>query len=228
MGVLTRLANLIEENMLSLMDGNEDPERQLSKAMSELRRAHSTTRGALIQARTAQRLAIRRSRAAEREAIRCDELAVSAINRHQESEARQWLQRKLTALDRARIEKMSLEEHAVHISNLEVAAQTLSLRITELPAKNALLVTRKSLAQAQASSLPGSSQAFTCASDALTKIEDQVIKAEVEAEVLATESAWREQRTSSLCHRTELAFLELKNRALPKLDSGQIEREGED
>ena len=225
MGMLSRLANLIETNIQSMMDKAEDPARSLDVAISDMKQGQQEARRALVQAKTAQRLAVRRREMAEQEVKNSEACAILALQNGQETEARDWFDQSVASAERARIEASAIEEQAVFIEQLEIAEKELNRRLRELPAKKAVLLARRSLAKARGARGTGNAvsvQAVARAYEAFERIEAQVIEAEVEAEVLASELSWNTPPNYTRSHHEDFAFARLKEKAKKQLSSGPV------
>jgi len=228
MGMLRYWASLIEANLQAMIDTSDDPAKLLDEAIKDMRQGHKEARNSLVQVKTSQRLAARRKIVAEQEAQRCEALALLALQNSQEDDARHWIDQKLVAVERSEVETAAIEEQNAYIERLQEIEQALSRRLLELPAKKAMLLARQSLAQAKGARRADKFDSFEAmerANDAFSKIEAQVIEAEVEAEVRQGEMTCRSSFVSVSSTRRELAFAQLQKRAKKQISAGSPSNE---
>ena len=229
MGILSRLAKVLESNLNALLDRAEDPAKILDQAILDMKNGREDARRALIEAKTAQRLAKRREQQAQSESVHLEARALEALEQGDEDRARSWIDQKLAAEDRAEAEASAFAEHQAQIEQLEIAERELARRLRELPARRAALLARQATAEARgARGAKGFQGADTVshAMEAFERMESRVIAAEVEAEVRSEDvnlsllsSAWPVGRTSD-------ALEELKTNSRLQLQSPQVKSPG--
>ena len=79
MGILSRLAKVLESNVNAILDRAEDPAKILDQAILDMKSGREDARRSLIEAKTAQRLAQRRREKALNEAIQLESRALEAL-----------------------------------------------------------------------------------------------------------------------------------------------------
>lgn len=192
MGILSRLAKVLESNVNALLDRAEDPAKILDQAILDMKRGREDARRALIEAKTAQRMAKRRQEQALNESEQLEARALDALELGSEDRARSWVDQKLAAEDRAEAEASAYCEHQAQIEQLEIAERELARRLQALPARRAALLARQATAEARG--VYGSkglheTDTVAHALEAFERMESRVISAEVEAEVRAEDAS---------------------------------------
>lgn len=226
MGILSRISKVLEANLNALIERAEDPAKVLDQAIEDMKQGREEAQKAVIEAKTEIRIAEKRRDAARAEAVDLEKKAMRALEIGDENLARKLLEMKIAADNRAAIEETSLESHRNTIGQLEAAQRELDHRLKEMPAKRAALLARQATAQARGARIGASSKARDSVADAMQafeRMEDKIIRAEVEAEVKGSlEPAPLDLRALE-AHATDEALKALKAKMAAQLPSGKKE-----
>ena len=188
MGIFSRLSKVLESNLNSLVERAEDPAKMLEQAIEDMKRGRNEARAAIIEAKTQKRLLERRRDKALADAAGYEKRAMTALKAGDDELARKAVELKLAAEQRANAEDVAVSEQDHQIEQLSVAERELERRLAELPARRAALVARQAAAQARGARMGAASKAknsVSSAIDAFDRMEEKIIRAEVEAEVIA-------------------------------------------
>lgn len=188
MGIFSRISKLLESNVSALVDRAEDPAKLLDQAIDDMKKGQKETRDAIIEAKTQKRLIERRFDKAREEEEAAERRAMQALQAGDEALAKRCLEIKIQAGNRASAELAAIEEQEAQIEQLVAAEAQLAQRLQALPARRAALVARQSAAQARGAKTGSTAKAKVAAAlEAFERMEEKIIRAEVEAEV-ASES----------------------------------------
>ncbi|MGF1510256.1 MAG: PspA/IM30 family protein [Myxococcota bacterium] len=213
MGILRRISKVLESNLNSLVERAEDPAKLLDQAIDDMKRGQKDAREAIVDARTQKRLLERKRDKALSDADAFERKATQALEKGDEDLARRALELKLAADERAEAEDSAIREQTNQIEQLETAERELARRLSEMPARRAALLARQAAASARGAKSGAANKAQSSVHNALAafdRMEEKVIRAEVEAEVVGDPSpdlldAGVERRT-----RTEDALARLR------------------
>jgi phage shock protein A len=221
MGILSRISKVLESNLNALVDKAEDPAKILDQAIEDMKKGRAEARQAIIEAKTQKKLLEKRREKAMQDAAELEKKAMLALKAQDEALARKLLELKITAEHRAETEASAASEQDSQIQQLEIAEKELERRLEEMPAKRAGLLARQAAANAKGARAGTAGKATDSVSNALEafdRMEEKVMRAEVEAEVL-TESNPRLLDTSALDRAaTDEALAALK----AKMVAGQL------
>lgn len=221
MGILSRISKVLESNVNALVDRAEDPAKMLDQAIEDMKKGQREAREAIIEAKTQQRLLERKRDKALGETAACERRATEALQAGNEDKARKYLEMKLAAEHRAKAESVALDEQERQIEHLVTAERELEQRLSQLPARKAALVARQSAAQARGARVGAASKAknsVSAAIEAFDRMEEKIIRAEVEAEVVAEETPGGPELALPSVSDADRALEELKRKvsgALP-------------
>ncbi|MEL7369087.1 MAG: PspA/IM30 family protein [Myxococcota bacterium] len=188
MGIFSRLSKVLESNLNALVERAEDPAKMLEQAIEDMRKGRDEARAAIIEAKTQKRLLERRRDKAASDAAGYEKRAMSALKVNDEELARKAVELKLAAEQRVKAEDVAIAEQDNQIEQLVTAERELERRLSELPARRAALVARQAAAQARGARVGAASKAknsVSSALDAFDRMEEKIIRAEVEAEVIS-------------------------------------------
>ena len=188
MGIFSRLSKVLESNINSLVERAEDPAKMLEQAIEDMKKGRNEARAAIIEAKTQKRLLERRRDKALADAEGYERRAMTALKSEDEDTARKAVELKLAAEQRAHAEEAAIAEQDNQIEQLSTAERELERRLAELPARRAALVARQAAAQARGARIGAASKAknsVSSALDAFDRMEEKIIRAEVEAEVIS-------------------------------------------
>ena len=188
MGIFSRLSKVLESNLNALVERAEDPAKLLEQAIDDMRKGRDEARAAIIEAKTQKRLLERRRDKALADAEGFERRAMTALRTGDEEVARKAVELKLAAEQRAQAEEAAVAEQDNQIEQLVTAERELDRRLSELPARRAALVARQAAAQARGARVGAASKAknsVSSALDAFDRMEEKIIRAEVEAEVIS-------------------------------------------
>ncbi len=221
MGILSRISKVLESNVNSLLERAEDPAKMLEQAIDDMKKGQREARQAIIEAKTQKRLVERKRDKAQADANGYERRAMQALKNDDEETARRAVELKLAAEQRVAADTQAAEEQARQIKELEQAERQLERRLAELPAKRAALMARQSAAQAKGAKVGAANRAQNSVASALNafdRMEERVIRAEVEAEVIQEGDPERLLLAGEpLDTATEDALAELKARVTKEL-----------
>jgi phage shock protein A len=188
MGILSRISKVLESNLNALLDKAEDPEKMLDQAIEDMKRGRNEARQAIIEARTQKKLFEKKRDKALGESADLERKAMLALKANDEDLARKLLEAKMEADRRAEAEANALAEQDAQVAQLDVAEKELERRLAEMPARRAALLARQAAARAKGARVGAtnkSADSVSSAMEAFDRIEEKVMRAEVEAEVIA-------------------------------------------
>ncbi len=188
MGILSRISKVLESNLNNLVERAEDPAKMLEQAIEDMKRGRQEARDAIIEAKTQKRLLERKRDKALADAEGYEARAMQSLQNGDEDRARKALELKIAAEQRATAETSAIEEQANQITQLEGAERELERRLSEMPARRAALLARQAAAQAKGAKSGATTKAKNSvanALDAFDRMEERIIRAEVEAEVIS-------------------------------------------
>src|SRR5688572_16652769 len=188
MGILSRISKVLESNLNALLDKVEDQGKMLDQAIEDMKKGRAEAKQAIVEAKTQQRLFAKRREKAEAEASELEKKAMLALKANDENLARKLIELKIEADKRAAAEGTASEEQSNQIAQLEAAEKELDRRLAEMPAKRAALLARQKTAQMRGARVGASNKAsdsVASALEAFDRMEEKVIRAEAEADVLA-------------------------------------------
>src|SRR5688500_17860754 len=229
MGILERMRKVLESNLNALVERAEDPAKMLDQAIEDMKRGRNEARQAIIDAKTQKRLLEKKRDKAVAEAQTLERKAMAALKANDETLARRFLELKISAEQRRDAEDTAINEQENQIRQLEAAEKELERRLAEMPAKRATLLARQSAAVAKGARVGAASKHTTSVSSALEafdRMEEKVIRAEAEAEVVSADRGGIDIDTSSIDNMgVEDALKQLKAKMVAQLPSGQEPKE---
>ena len=187
MGILNRISKVLESNLNALIEKAEDPAKMLDQAIEDMKRGKYEARQAIIEAKTQMRLLEKKRDKALADAGAYERRALQALKGQDEETARKAVELKLAAEQKATAETAAIQEQERQIKELTAAERELDRRLSELPARRAALLARQAAAQAKGAKVGAASRAKNSVSSALEafdRMEEKIIRAEVEAEVI--------------------------------------------
>lgn len=227
MGIIERMKKVLESNLNAMVERAEDPGKMLDQAIEDMKRGRNEARTAIIEAKTQKRLLEKKRDKAQAEAFGLEKKAMQALKGEDEALARRFLEMKLAAEQRCEAETSAIEEQENQIRQLQSAEKELERRLAEMPAKRAALLARQSAAAAKGARVGAASKAqssVASALDAFERMEEKVIRAEVEAEVVSGEKP--DLDTHALeSMGVDDALKQLKEKMVAQLPSGQEPKE---
>lgn len=187
MGIFSRLSKVLESNLNSLVERAEDPAKMLEQAIEDMKKGKDEARQAIIEAKTQKRLLERKCVKARSDAAAYEKKAMQALKNSDEDLARKAVELKLAAEQRADAEQGAINEQASQIEQLTLAERELDQRLSQLPARRAALLARQAAAQAKGARVGTADKtknSVGAALNAFDRMEEKIIRAEVEAEVI--------------------------------------------
>lgn len=232
MGILNRISKVLESNLNALIEKAEDPAKMLEQAIEDMKRGKYEARQAIIEAKTQMRLLEKKRDKALADAAAYERRALQALKNGDEDTARKAVELKLAAEQKAQAETAAILEQERQIKELTAAERELDRRLSELPARRAALLARQAAAQAKGAKVGAASRAKNSVSSALEafdRMEEKIIRAEVEAEVIQeVEPQNLLEAGDAMDAATDVALSELKERVtkeLPETASGDEKKE---
>lgn len=195
----------------------------LDQAIADMKKGQTEARDALIDAKTELRLSEKRRDKALAEASQLEARAMQALDASDEALARRFVEQKLAAEERAEADNSSVAEHHAQIKQLEVAERELERRLAQMPAKRAALMARQATASARGARTGATAKARDSVSqalDAFDRMEDKIIRAEVEAEVRTDGDPMMLDTSSLDSHKADLALAALKSKMAEQITAG--------
>jgi phage shock protein A len=187
MGILSRISKVLESNLTALVERAEDPAKLLEQAIEDMKKGKDEARQALIEAKTQKRILEKKRDKSFDDAAAFERRAIQALKGGDDELARRCLEQKLAAEHRADAESSAASEQEAQIAQLELAERELDRRLAEMPARRAALLARQAAAHAKGARTGASGKARSSVASALEafdRMEERIIRAEVEAEVL--------------------------------------------
>jgi phage shock protein A len=229
MGILSRISKVLESNLNSLVERAEDPAKLLDQAIDDMKKGQREAREAIVEAKTQKRLLERKVEKAKADASAYEQKAMTALERGNEDLARRALELKLSAEERIEAEESAIQEQENQIAQLDAAERELARRLAEMPARRAALLARQAAAQAKGAHVGASGKAKSSVSNALSafdRMEERVIRAEVQADVMHEGSPELLDDGDERKSRTDAALDQLKAKVASKqLAEGAPERD---
>ncbi len=229
MGILERMRKVLESNLNALVERAEDPAKMLEQAIEDMKKGRNEARQAIIDAKTQKRLLEKKRDKAIAESQTLEKKAMAALKANDETLARRFLELKISAETRATAEDTAVNEQDHQIRQLDAAEKELERRLAEMPARRAALLARQSAAAAKGARVGATSKAATSVASALEafeRMEEKVIRAEVEAEVVGADRGEIDLDTSAIDNLgVEDALKMLKAKMVAQLPSGQEPKE---
>lgn len=224
MGILSRISKVLESNLNALIEKAEDPAKLLDQAIDDMKKGKAEAKDAIIEAKSQKRLNENRRDKALLEAVDLEKKAMAALKLNNEDLARKCLELKIAAEARAEAENSALAEQDAQIQQLELASRELERRLAEMPAKRAALLARQASAQAKGARVGAAHKtqnSVSAALEAFNRMEERVIRAEVEAEVVSGQSPDMMMLEASLANSaTDDALAALKAKMAKELPAG--------
>jgi phage shock protein A len=193
MGVLERIAKIIESNINAILSAAEDPELMLEQLMSDMRTQYREAQRQVTVSVADEKRLEAKYRKAKTAADEWQRRAVLALQSGREDLAREALLRKQDEAVTATEYLNQLEQQSILVERLKQSLVALDQKIDEASRKKELLIARQKRAEAaqtinRAISAIDDRSAF----EALGRVEEKVAHleahAEAEAEVAALES----------------------------------------
>ena len=223
MGILSRISKVLESNLNALVDKAEDPAKMLDQAIEDMKKGRNEARQAIIEARTQKRILEKRREKSLGDALIYEKKAIQALKNGDEDMARRCLEMKIAAERRGDAEASAVAEQEAQIGQLELAERELERRLAEMPARRAALMARQAAAQAKGARVGASDKAKNSVSSALEafdRMEEKIIRAEVEAEIM-TEGQPQLLDVGSSYSEADEALALLKTRVAGQLGAGE-------
>jgi phage shock protein A len=229
MGILERMRKVLESNLNALVERAEDPAKMLDQAIEDMKRGRNEARQAIIDAKTQKRLLEKKRDKAVAEAHTLERKAMAALKANDETLARRFLEMKISAEQRRDAEDSAVSEQENQIRQLDAAEKELERRLAEMPAKRAALLARQSTAVAKGARVGATSKAASSVASALEafeRMEEKVIRAEVEAEVVSADRGGIDLDTTAIDNMgVEEQLKLLKAKMVAQLPSGEEPKE---
>jgi phage shock protein A len=183
MGLFDRLKRVVGANLNDLVSKAEDPEKMLEQALLEMQEDMVKLRQGVAQAIAAQKRTEKQYNEGQNEINKWQRNAQLALQKGDESLARQALERKKTYTDTATALKTSLDQQNVQVDGLKKSLIQLESKISEAKTKKEMLKARITAAKAQ-EQLQGmvSGMNTSSAMSAFERMEEKVLMQEARAQ----------------------------------------------
>lgn len=149
MGLFDRIKRVVNANLNDMVSRAEDPEKMLEQSILEMQEDLVQLRQGVAQAIAAQKRTDQQHNQSQNEANRWQRNAQLALQKGDESLARQALERKKTYAETANTLKASLDQQSVQVDSLKRNLVALESKISEAKTKKDMLKARISAAKAQ-------------------------------------------------------------------------------
>ncbi len=186
MGLLDRISRLVRSNVNTLVNGAEDPEKILEQTVLEMQQDLVSMRQAVAQAIATQKRTERQCQQTERTAQEWYNRAQLALQKGDDSLAREALERRQTYSQTTQTLQPQISQQKEIVQQLKSNMGLLERKISEARTKKDMYISRARAAQSSArlhemltSNSPGAVGAFE-------KMESRVLELEAEAEVAGT------------------------------------------
>ncbi len=193
MGVLERIAKIIEANLNAMLSSAENPEKMLEQLMVDMREQYREAQRQVTVAIADEKRLEAKYRKAKDGADEWQRRAVLALQKGREDLAREALLRKQEGAAAATEYLTQLEQQSILVERLKRGLVALDRKIDEATRKKDLIIARQKRAEAaQTINRAVSSIDDRSAFEALARVEEKVARleatTEAEAEVAALES----------------------------------------
>ncbi len=186
MGLFDRVSRVVRSNLNSLVSSAEDPEKILEQTVEDMQEDLIQMRQAVAQAMASQKRLQQKYNQAQTEASTWENRAKLALQKGDESLAREALTRKKTNADVAGSLKAQVETQNGQVEVLKRNLVALESKISEAKTKKDLLVARSKAAKAteQINQAVGRIDPSSAMS-AFERMEDRVLQMEARSEAVA-------------------------------------------
>jgi phage shock protein A len=186
MGLLDRISRVVRGNLNGLVNGAEDPEKVLQQAVADMQSDLVSLRQAVAQAIATQKRTERQCDQANRTAQEWYNRAQLALNKGDESAAREALIRRQTYAQSEQTLTAQIAQQREIVHKLKVNMATLEHKIADARTQKDMYIARARAAQSSARLNDMISQSNpTGAISAFEKMESRVLDLEAQAEVAA-------------------------------------------
>ena len=186
MGLFDRLKRVVGANLNDLVSKAEDPEKMLEQALLEMQEDMVKLRQGAAQAIASQKRTEKQYQDAVNEVNKWQRNAQLAIQKGDESLARQALERKKTYNDTSVVLKTSLEQQNVQVEGLKKNLMQLESKISEAKTKKEMLKARITAAKAQEQlGNMVSGMSTNSAMSAFERMEEKVLMQEAKSQAVS-------------------------------------------
>lgn len=149
MGLFDRISRVVRSNLNDIVSNAEDPEKMLEQSVLEMQEDLVQLRQGVAQAIASQKRSEQQYNQAQNEANKWQRNAQLALQKGDESLARQALERKKSFSENANLLKTSLDSQVGQIDTLKRSLIGLESKISEAKTKKDMLKARSTAAKAQ-------------------------------------------------------------------------------
>ncbi|RLA60494.1 MAG: phage shock protein PspA [Gammaproteobacteria bacterium] len=142
MGIFSRMTDIINSNINSMLDQAEDPQKMIRLIIQEMEDTLVEVRSSSAKVLADRKAAARRLEQVEGEAVNWEEKARLAISKGREDLARAALQEKQAVEEEITVVGSELEATDEHIAQLNVEVAKLQQKLSDAKAKQKALVMR--------------------------------------------------------------------------------------
>ncbi len=187
MGLFDRISRVVRANVNDLVSKAEDPEKVLEQAVIDMTEDLVQLRQAVAKAIASQKRTEQQYTQAQSEANTWQQRAQLALQKGDESLAREALSRKKTQSEVAATMKTQLDQQTTQVDTLRRSLMALEGKISEAKAKKNMLKARSQAAKAQEQlqSSVGSLSNTGSAMAAFERMEEKVLELEARSQGLA-------------------------------------------
>ncbi|MEH6517540.1 MAG: phage shock protein PspA [Halioglobus sp.] len=149
MGIFSRMTDIINSNLNSLLDQAEDPEKMIRLIIQEMEDTLVEVRSSSARVLADRKAAARRLEQAEQEASGWEEKAKLAISKGREDLARAALQEKRSIEEEVVVVAAELATTDEHIAQLNTEVAQLQQKLTDAKAKQKALIMRSTTVESR-------------------------------------------------------------------------------
>lgn len=185
MGLLDRFSRVVRSNLNSLIKGAEDPEKMLHQAVADMQNDLVSLRQAVAQAIATQKRTERQAEQAARGSQEWYNRAQMALQKGDDTVARDALTRRLTYAQNAQTLNAQISQQQAIVQQLKANMATLEHKIADARTKKDMYIARARAAQSSARLNEMMNGVGRSSVNAFEKMESRVLDLEAQAEVAA-------------------------------------------
>src|SRR3954469_25823595 len=171
MGILGRLSNLIKSNVNDVIDGMQDPAKEIDQMVRDMDESARQARTEVAQCMAEEKRLQKRIEALEGEAKTWEDRAAAAVRAGDDALAKEALVRKAEKEAEKLETQKSLQEQGVYVDQLTTALKALEARVKDVKLRQGSLREKARASKRGASPLSNKTSAFDDFDRMSTKID---------------------------------------------------------
>ena len=187
MSIFSRMQSILSSNINSLLDGAEDPEKMINQTLVEMQESLRETKVAVARAIRDKKMLEDKCEETTKQADYWEEKAIIAIEKGDDSLAKEALKRKNEQIESSRDLKNQLETMTKNVDALKSSCGALESKMEEARRKKEILLARLKNAEASKKineNVGKFNASSTSAFETFDRMEKKVNYAEAEAEAV--------------------------------------------